>query len=113
MLDVFFHNYINYRVPVFPYRFSWKMQCTITTKQDIVTIFVFRYQNTTKARKCIRYHINMLLNSLPLHITAKLYTHSQIGFVNYTKQLFLNGYTRICLVENGYVCRCVERNVRF
>ncbi len=34
----------------------------------------------------------MLLNTLPLQITAKLYTHSQIGFVNYTKQLFLNGY---------------------
>ena len=32
----------------------------------------------------------MLLNTLPLQITAKLYTHSQIEFVNYTKQLFLN-----------------------
>ena len=32
----------------------------------------------------------------------------QIGFVNYTKQLFLNGHTSACLVENCYVCRCVE-----
>ena len=44
----------------------------------------------------------MLLNTLPLQITAKLYTHSQIGFVNYTKQL-LNGYTSTCLVENCYM----------
>ena len=79
----------------------------MTTKLDIVTIFVFR-SHTTKARKCITYHIPMLLNTLPLQITAKLYTHSQIGFVNYTKQLFLNGYTSTCLVENSYVCRCVE-----
>ena len=46
------------------------------------------------------------------HITVKLYTHSQIGFVNYTKQLFLNGYTSTCLVENCYVCRCVETRCR-
>ena len=46
----------------------------------------------------------MLLNTLRLQITAKLYTHSQFGFVNYTKHLFLNGYTSTCLVENCYVC---------
>ena len=62
------------------------------------------HSHTTKARKCIRYLIPMLLNTLPLEITAKVYTHSQIGFV----QLFLNGYTSTCLVENCYVCRCVE-----
>ena len=66
------------------------------------------HSRTTKARKCIRYHIPMLLNTLPLQITAKLYAHSQIGFVNYKKQLFLNGYTSTCLEENWYVCRCVE-----
>ena len=38
----FFHNYINGRVPVFSDRFSWKMHCIMTTKLDIVTIFVFR-----------------------------------------------------------------------
>ncbi len=52
--------------------------------------------------------LTLLLNTLPLQITAKLYTHSQIGFVNYTKQLFLNGNTSTFLVENCYVCRCVE-----
>ena len=69
-------------------RFLWKMQCrpTMTTKLDIVTIIP--HSHTTKARKCIRYHIPMLLNALPLQITAILYTHSQIRFVNYTKQLF-------------------------
>ena len=66
------------------------------------------HSHTTKVRKCIRYHMPMLLNTLPLQITAKLYTHSQIGFVNYTKQLFLNGYTSTCLVVNCYVCTCVE-----
>ena len=29
------------------------------------------HSHTTKARKCIRYHIHMLLNMLPAHITAK------------------------------------------
>ena len=68
------------------------------------------HSHTAKARKCIIYDIPMLLNTLPLQITAKLHTHTQIGFVNNTKQLFLNGYSSTCLVENCYVglCRCVE-----
>ena len=28
--------------------------------------------------------------------------------VNYTKQLLLNKYSNTCLIENCYVCRCVE-----
>ena len=78
--------------------FSWNMHCIMTTKLEIVTIFVFR-SHTAKARKCIRYHIPMLLNTLPVLITAKLYTHSQIGFVNYTKQLLLNGYSNRKLLD--------------
>ena len=87
-------------------RFSWNMHCIMTTKLDIVTIFVFRTVILPKPE--IRYHIPMLLNVLPAQITAKLYTHSQIGFVNYTKQLLLNKYSNTCLIENCYVCRCVE-----
>ena len=45
----------------------------------------------------------MLLNTLSLQITVKLYARSQIEFVKYTKQLFLNGYTSTCLVEDCYV----------
>ena len=48
-------------------------------------------------------------------ITAKLNTHTKIGFVNNIKRLFLNGYSSTCLVENCYVglCRCVETSCGF
>ena len=55
----------------------------------------------------------MLLNTLPLQITAKLYTRSQIGFVNYTKQLFLNGYTSTCLVETAMYVDVLKRDAGF
>ena len=48
----------------------------------------------------------MLLNMLPAQITAKLYTHSQIGLVDYTKQVLLNEYSNTCLIiENCYVLK--------
>ena len=103
-----FHNYINDRVPVFFGSFFVENALYHDYETRHCHHICIPHSHTTKARKCIRYHIPMLLNMLPLPITAKLYTHSQIGFVNYTKQLFLNGYTSTCLVENCYVCRCVE-----
>ena len=89
-------------------RFSWNMHCIMTTKLDIVTIFVFRTVVLPKPENVLDITYPMLLNMLPAQITAKLYTHSQIGFVNYTKQLLLNKYSNTCLIENCYVCRCVE-----
>ena len=104
----FFHNYINDRVPVFFGSFFVENALYHDYETRHCHHICIPHSRTTKARKCIRYHIPMLLNTLPLQITAKLYTHSQIGFVNYTKPLFLNGYTSTCLVENCYVCRCVK-----
>ena len=84
----------------------------MTTKLDIVTIFVFRTVILPKPENVLGvtypWECSMLLNMLPAQITAKLYTHSQIGFVNYTKQLILNEYSNTCLIENCYVCKCVE-----
>ena len=94
----FFHNYINDRVPVFSGSFLVENALYHDYETRHCRHICIPHSHTTKARKCIRYHIPMLLNTLPL----------QIGFVNYTKQLFLNGYTSTCLVENCYVCRCVE-----
>ena len=96
----------------------YKIQCIMTTKLAIRLggiVCVFRTVILPKARKCIIYHIPTPINTLPLQITAKLYTHTQIGFVNNTKQLFLNGYSSNCLVENCYVglCRCVETSFGF
>ena len=104
----FFHNYINDRVPVFFGSFFVENALYHEYETRHCHHICITHSHTTKARKCIRYQIPMLLNTLHLQITAILYTHSQIGFVNYTKQLFLNGYTSTCLVENCYVYRCVE-----
>ena len=104
----FFHNYINDRVPVFFRSFFVEHALYHDYETRHCHNICIPHSHTTKARKCIRYHIPMLLNMLPAQITAKLYTHSQIGFVNYTKQLLLNKYSNTCLIENCYVCRCVE-----
>ena len=104
----FFHNYINDRVPVFFRSFFVEHALYHDYETGHCHNICIPHSHTTKARKCIRYHIPMLLNMLPAQITAKLYTHSQIGFVNYTKQLLLNKYSNTCLIENCCVCRCVE-----
>ena len=104
----FFHNYINDRVPVFFRSFFVEHALYHDYETRHCHNICIPHSHTTKARKCIRYHIPMLLNMLPAQLTAKLYTHSQIGLVNYTKQLLLNKYSNTCLIENCYVCRCVE-----
>ena len=88
----------------------WKVTNWIINRNYLRNLYC-----TICTRKCIRYNIPMLLNTLPLQITVKLYTHSQIGFINYTKQLFLNGYTSTCLVENCYVqyVDVLKRNAGF
>ena len=73
-------------------RFSWNMHCIMTTKLDIVTIFVFRTVILPKPENVLGITYPCF-SMLPAQITAKLYTHSQIGFVNYTKQLLLNEYS--------------------
>ena len=56
----------------------------------------------------------MLLNiMLPAQITAKLYTHRQIGFVNYTKQLLLNEYSNTCLIETVMYVNVLKRDAFF
>ena len=104
----FFHNYINDRVPVFFRSFFVEHALYHDYETRHCHNICIPHSHTTKARTCIRYHIHMLLNMLPAQITAKWYTHSHIGFVNYTKQLLLNEYSNTCLIENCYVCKCVE-----
>ena len=103
-LVFFICNYMNDRVPVLSDRFSWKMHCIMTTKLDIVTVFVFRTVILPKRGNMLDITYPCFSTRYLLQMTAKLNTHSQIGLVNYTKQLLLNGYTSICLLENCYVC---------
>ena len=44
------------------------------------------YSHTSRARKCIRYHLPALLRKMPPCIVDKIYTHSLYGFSTYTKQ---------------------------
>ena len=103
MLEGFFHNYINDRVPVFFRSFFVEHALYHDYETRHCHNICIQHSHTTKARKCIRYHIPMLLNMLPAQITAKLYTHSQMGFVNYTKQLLLNEYSNTRLIENCFM----------
>ena len=62
------------------------------------------FSHTSRARKCIKFHIPLLLRSMPPCIIDKIYTHSLNGFSNYTKQYMLAGYENICQTRNCYVC---------
>ena len=90
----FFHNYIYDRVPGF-FRIVFRGNALYHDYETRHCHHIcIPHRHSTKARKCIRYHIPMLINTLPLQSTAKLNTNS------YTTQLFLNGYPSTCLVEN-------------
>ena len=62
------------------------------------------FSHTSRARKCIQFHIPLLLRSMPTFIVDKIYTHSLNGFSNYTKQYMLAGYENSCQTRNCYVC---------
>ena len=62
------------------------------------------FSHTSRARKCIKFHIPLLLRSMPPCIIDKIYTRSLNGFSNYTKQYMLAGYENICQTRNCYVC---------
>ena len=62
------------------------------------------FSHTSRARKCIKFHIPLLLRSMPTCIIDTIYTHSLNGFSNYTKQYMLAGYENICQTRNCYVC---------
>ena len=62
------------------------------------------FSHTSRARKCIKIHIPLLLRSMPTCIIDKIYTHSLNGFSNYTKQYMLAGYENSCQTRNRYVC---------
>ena len=62
------------------------------------------FSHTSRARKCIKFYIPLLLRSMPTCIIDKIYTHSRNGFSNYTKQYMLAGYENSCQTRNCYVC---------
>ena len=62
------------------------------------------FSHTSRARKCIKFYIPLLLRSMPTCIIDKIYTHSLNGFSNYTKQYMLAGYENSCQTRNCYVC---------
>ena len=66
MPEVFFHNYINDRVPVFFGSFFMENALYHDYETRHCHHICIPHSRTTKARKCIRYHIPMLLNTLPL-----------------------------------------------
>lgn len=52
------------------------------------------YLNVTRtqtAKKCLRNHIPSVINSTPLQIIHKMYTHSYHGFSNYAKHRIIYG----------------------
>ena len=60
--------------------------------------------HTSRARKCIKLHIPLLLRSMPTCIIDKIYTNSLNGFSNYTKQYMSACYENSCQTRNCYVC---------
>ena len=56
------------------------------------------------SRKCIRYSITHIVNTTPLCITEKMYTHSLHGLSKYIKKYALNQYKTSCNIGNCYTC---------
>ena len=62
------------------------------------------FSHTSRARKCIKFDIPLLLRSMPTCNIDKIDTHRLNGFSNYTKQYMLAGYGNSCQTRNCYVC---------
>ena len=64
----------------------------------------FNQPNKVSSKKCIRYHLPKLIQSLPNCITGKVHTHSYQSFINYAKQHILKNYPTECQIQNCYIC---------
>ena len=60
---------------------------------------------TTKARKCIRYLLPILIDNTSQDILDKVGTHSIEGFSFYVKTRSIEDYASICHIRNCYICK--------
>ena len=72
-----------------------------TRKKSLITQPLTRIQ---AARRCLRNHISVVINSTPKVVIDKVHTHSYKGFALYTKKSILSSYSVDCLIENCYIC---------
>ena len=60
---------------------------------------------TTKAMKCIRYLLPILIDNTSQDILDKVGTHSIEGFSFYVKTRTIEDYASICHIRNCYICK--------
>ena len=56
------------------------------------------------ARRCLRNHVSVIINSMPKTVIEKVYTHSYKGFALYAKKTIISTYSLDCIKEDCYIC---------
>ena len=101
----FYHKYINNKLPDNLQKLPLQLNQEIhqyNTRQSR-NIYTPRFHHSY-AKNCIRFDLPSTINTAPLHIQNKIYTHSIQGLANYMKNYYLQNYQESCVIANCYIC---------
>ena len=101
----FYHNYVNNKLPNYfddlPLAMNnERYHYNTRIRYNMYTGLV----NHEFAKKSLRYCLPNTINSTPMIIKEKIFTHSLKGFSLYFKNSLILSYSDICTVPNCYVC---------
>ena len=105
----FYHKFINDRLPLY------FQQLPLIRNREVHDHYT-RGQNDIQAnrvnhefaKKCIRYHLSIVLSQISNDIKEKMYTHSLRGFIIYAKLKIIQTYIDKCVLHNCYTCKSIE-----
>ena len=101
----FYYKFKNNKLPIYlqnlPFQHNFEIHEHNTRIQNLLQIGKPAHEY---ARKCIRYHLPVSINSTSTEILNKINTHSLKGFAGYIKQYYLKSYEDICTIPTCYIC---------
>lgn len=101
----FYHKFVNNKLPENLQKLPLQLNQEIHqyNTRHSRNIYTPRYYHSY-AKNCIRFDLPGTINTAPLHIQNKIYTHSLQGLANYMKNDYIQKYQEVCTIENCYVC---------
>ena len=101
----FYYRFLNQTLPINIQKLPLFPNSEIYTRDTryAENLFVNRYSHAF-AKNCLRYDLPETINSLPIAIRDKFYTHSYQGLTRYAKKFYIQSYQEVCDTPNCYIC---------
>ena len=96
---------VNKQLPIYFNQLLFHLITSCTTmRQEDVNELLFQ-ELITSSQKETRYIAAVTYNSTPVSVTAKIYSHSLVGFSTYINNQTNEHYNNWCTIEHCYSCR--------